>query len=84
MAALVLATIGYFDYSYKLPRLTVVLVTPLLQVGQLARFVFEFAGLQGAKCGVSDNLRGVNNDVSAEFSESLRDLCPTSVIRQSN
>jgi len=26
----VLATIGYFDYSYKLPRLTVVLLTPLL------------------------------------------------------
>ncbi len=40
VAVLVLATIGYFDYTYRLPRLTVVLVTPLLLVALPAWFVW--------------------------------------------
>jgi len=32
VAMFALATIGYFDYTYKVPRLTLVLVTPLLFV----------------------------------------------------
>jgi lipopolysaccharide/colanic/teichoic acid biosynthesis glycosyltransferase len=32
VAVFALATIGYFDYTYKVPRLTLVLVTPLLFV----------------------------------------------------
>ena len=34
-----LAAIGYFDYSYRLPRLTVVLVTPLLLIALPLWFV---------------------------------------------
>ncbi|MDB2265628.1 sugar transferase [Halorubrum ezzemoulense] len=32
VAVFALATIGYFDYTYKVPRLTLVLITPLLLV----------------------------------------------------
>ena len=40
VAVFALATIGYFDYSYKLPRLTVLLITPLLLIALPAWFVW--------------------------------------------
>ncbi|EMA71022.1 sugar transferase [Halorubrum distributum] len=40
VAVFALATIGYFDYSYKVPRLTLVLITPLLLVTLPAWFIW--------------------------------------------
>ncbi|SDF03747.1 Sugar transferase involved in LPS biosynthesis (colanic, teichoic acid) [Halorubrum xinjiangense] len=40
VAVFALATIGYFDYTYKVPRLTLVLITPLLLVVLPAWFVW--------------------------------------------
>lgn len=40
VAVFALAAIGYFDYTYKLPRLTLVLITPILLVALPAWFVW--------------------------------------------
>ena len=40
VAVFALATIGYFDYTYKVPRLTLVLITPLLFVALPAWFIW--------------------------------------------
>ncbi|TKX87193.1 sugar transferase [Halorubrum sp. SS5] len=40
VAVFALATIGYFDYTYKVPRLTLVLITPILLVTLPAWFVW--------------------------------------------
>ncbi|OYR64573.1 sugar transferase [Halorubrum ezzemoulense] len=40
VAVFALATIGYFDYTYKVPRLTLVLITPLLLLVLPAWFVW--------------------------------------------
>ncbi|SFR34703.1 sugar transferase [Halorubrum sodomense] len=40
VAVFALAAIGYFDYTYKVPRLTLVLITPLLLVVLPAWFVW--------------------------------------------
>ncbi|QAU12154.1 sugar transferase [Halorubrum sp. BOL3-1] len=40
VAVFALATIGYFDYTYKVPRLTLVLITPVLFVVLPAWFVW--------------------------------------------
>ena len=40
VAVFALATIGYFDYTYKLPRLTLVLITPILLVVLPAWFIW--------------------------------------------
>ncbi|QCP93361.1 sugar transferase [Haloarcula marismortui] len=83
VAALVLATIGYFDYSYKLPRLTVVLVTPLLLVALPAWFVWirKRPSSNGERTiVVGDNLRVIDEVASVVNGTLLRYLCPTSVI----
>lgn len=40
LGIIALAAIGYFDYTYRLPRLTVILVSPVLLVALPAWFVF--------------------------------------------
>ena len=40
VAVFALATIGYFDYTYKVPRLTLVLITPILLVVLPAWFIW--------------------------------------------
>lgn len=40
LAMIALAAIGYFDYTYRLPRLTVILVTPMLLIALPAWFVY--------------------------------------------
>ena len=40
VAVFALATIGYFDYTYKVPRLTLVLITPLLFVALPTWFIW--------------------------------------------
>ncbi|MDV7349667.1 sugar transferase [Halorubrum distributum] len=40
VAVFALATIGYFDYTYKVPRLTLVLITPILLVILPAWFIW--------------------------------------------
>ncbi|OYR83967.1 exopolysaccharide biosynthesis polyprenyl glycosylphosphotransferase, partial [Halorubrum distributum] len=40
VAVFALATIGYFDYTYKVPRLTLVLITPMLLVILPAWFIW--------------------------------------------
>jgi len=40
VAVFALATIGYFDYTYKVPRLTLVLISPLLLVVLPAWFIW--------------------------------------------
>jgi lipopolysaccharide/colanic/teichoic acid biosynthesis glycosyltransferase len=83
VAALVLATIGYFDYSYKLPRLTVVLVTPLLLVALPAWFVWirKRPSSNGERTiVVGDNLQVIEEVASEVNGTLLGYLCPTSVI----
>ncbi|GCF13269.1 hypothetical protein Harman_12040 [Haloarcula mannanilytica] len=83
VAVLVLATIGYFDYTYRLPRLTVVLVTPLLLVVLPAWFVWirKRPSANGERTiVVGDDLK-VIEEVSSEVEGTLLGyLCPTSVL----
>jgi lipopolysaccharide/colanic/teichoic acid biosynthesis glycosyltransferase len=83
VAVLVLATIGYFDYTYRLPRLTVVLVTPLLLIALPAWFVWirKRPSSNGERTiVVGDDLK-VIEEVASEVSGTLLGyLCPTSVM----
>ncbi|QCP93300.1 sugar transferase [Haloarcula marismortui] len=87
VAALVLATIGYFDYTYRLPRLTVVLVTPLLLVTLPAWFVWirERPPSSGERTIVVGDDLQVIEEVASEVNEPLLGyLCPTNAVRTRN
>ncbi|MDT3437124.1 sugar transferase [Haloarcula sp. 1CSR25-25] len=83
VAVLVLATIGYFDYTYRLPRLTVVLVTPLLLVALPAWFVWirKRPSSDGERTIiVGDDLQFIET-VTSEVDETfLGYLCPTNIV----
>jgi len=78
-----LATIGYFDYTYRLPRLTVLLVTPLLLI--LLPMWFVWIRRQPATNGertviVGDNIDMIQH-VSGEVEGTLLGyLCPTAAV----
>ncbi|RKS83247.1 lipopolysaccharide/colanic/teichoic acid biosynthesis glycosyltransferase [Haloarcula quadrata] len=83
VAVLVLATIGYFDYTYRLPRLTVVLVTPLLLLALPAWFVWirKRPSSNGERIlVVGDDLQVIEEVASAVDGTLLGYLCPTSVV----
>ena len=83
VAVLVLATIGYFDYTYRLPRLTVVLVTPLLLVALPAWFVWirKRPSSNGERTVVVGDDLQVIEEVASEVDGTLLGyLCPTSVV----
>ena len=82
VAVLVLATIGYFDYTYRLPRLTVVLVTPLLLVALPAWFVWirKRPSSNGERTIIVGDDLEVIETVASEVDEGfLGYLCPTNV-----
>ncbi|MFB6222877.1 MAG: sugar transferase [Haloarcula sp.] len=87
VAVLVLATIGYFDYTYRLPRLTVVLVTPLLLVALPAWFVWirKRPPSNGKRTVVVGDDVDIINEVSEGVEGTLLGyLCPTSVVSPQN
>ncbi|MBV0925223.1 sugar transferase [Halomicroarcula limicola] len=83
VAVFALATIGYFDYSYQLPRLTVLLMTPLLLIVLPAWFVWirQRPSSKGERTlVVGDNL-GTIDAVAREVDGLLLGyLCPTSAV----
>ncbi|KAA9398366.1 sugar transferase [Haloarcula sp. CBA1130] len=83
VAVLVLATIGYFDYTYRLPRLTVVLVTPLLLVALPAWFVWirERPSSDGERTIIVGDDVDIINEIAGEVEGTLLGyLCPTTVV----
>ncbi|WP_424002622.1 sugar transferase [Haloarcula salina] len=83
VAMLVLATIGYFDYTYRLPRLTVVLVTPLLLMALPAWFVWirKRPSTGGERTViVGDDLTVIEHVANEVDGTLLGYLCPTSAV----
>lgn len=83
VAVFALATIGYFDYTYKIPRLTLVAVTPALFVVLPAWLVWlrrpETSG--GRAIIVGDDLKQIS-EIAGETELSLLGyLCPTPVMQ---
>ncbi|MFC7200731.1 sugar transferase [Halospeciosus flavus] len=66
---LMLATIGYFDYTYRLPRLTLILLTPLL----LSALPTWFVWIRQRPNGDSGRTLIVGND-SKEIKEIAREI----------
>ncbi|MBX0297885.1 sugar transferase [Haloarcula nitratireducens] len=83
VAVFALATIGYFDYSYQLPRLTVLLMTPLLLVVLPAWFVWirQRPSSKGERTlVVGDNLETIDAVAREVDGLLLGYLCPTSAV----
>ncbi|MFC6787146.1 sugar transferase [Halobaculum halobium] len=83
VAVFAVATIGFFDYTYALPRLTVLLVTPVLFVALPAWFVWirQRPNVDGARTIVVGDDPDVIEDVIAEVDEKLLGyLCPTNTL----
>lgn len=84
VAMFALATIGYFDWTYRLPRLTVLLVTPMLFVALPAWFAWirrrpTEGNERAIVVGDDPDLIG---EVAREVEISLLGyLCPTSAFR---
>ncbi|MBX0324025.1 sugar transferase [Halomicroarcula sp. F13] len=83
VAVFALATIGYFDYSYRLPRLSVLLMTPLLLVALPAWFVWirQRPSTNGDRTIVVGDDFEVIESVANEIKGPLLGyLCPTSAM----
>jgi len=82
VAVFALATIGYFDYTYKVPRLTLVAVTPILFVVVPAWLVWlrrpETNGERTIIVG--DDLRQIEAIATETDLSLLGYLCPTPVV----
>ena len=82
VAVFALATIGYFDYTYKVPRLTLVAVTPILFVVVPAWLVWlrrpETNGERAIIVG--DDLRQIEAIATETDLSLLGYLCPTPVV----
>jgi len=82
VAVFALATIGYFDYTYKVPRLTLVAVTPILFVVIPAWLVWlrrpETKGERAIIVG--DDLRQIEAIATETDLSLLGYLCPTPVV----
>ena len=80
VAVFALATIGYFDYTYKVPRLTLVLITPALFIILPAWFVWlrrpEVRSERAIVVG--DDLEQIAAIADRAEPELLGYLCPTS------
>ncbi|TKX74505.1 sugar transferase [Halorubrum sp. GN11_10-6_MGM] len=80
VAVFALATVGYFDYTYKVPRLTLVLITPALFIILPAWFVWlrrpEVRSERAIVVG--DDLEQIAAIADRAEPELLGYLCPTS------
>ena len=84
LAALVLAAIGYFDYSYRLPRFTLLLVAPMLGVALPAWFAWirrKPAGQTDHAIVVGDDPEEIEQNVEEADVPLLGYLCPSSRYR---
>ncbi|RDZ48732.1 exopolysaccharide biosynthesis polyprenyl glycosylphosphotransferase, partial [Haloferax sp. Atlit-4N] len=80
VAVLALATIGYFDYTYRLPRLTLIAITPVLLTVLPVWFVWiRQRPLEESQRAiiVSDNHKEVRRTLSDIELPVLGYLCPT-------
>ncbi|SHG37754.1 sugar transferase [Halobaculum gomorrense] len=83
VAVFAVATIGYFDYTYALPRLTVLLVAPVLFVALPAWFVWirQRPNGDGDRTIVVGDDPDVIADVIGQVDEEpLGYLCPTNAV----
>ena len=81
LAGLVLATIGYFDYTYRLPRFTLALVVPMLAVALPAWFAWirrRPANAGNRAVVVGDDPQEIERNVEETNVPILGYLCPSS------
>lgn len=83
ISLLAMATLGYFDYTYRLPRLTLILVTPCL----LSALPIWFVWLRkrptsggGKQIVVGDEYEMINQVVSETEINFIGYLCPTASV----
>jgi lipopolysaccharide/colanic/teichoic acid biosynthesis glycosyltransferase len=84
VSVLALATLGYFDYTYRLPRLTLILMTPLLLSLLPAWFVWlrkRPNSSEGKEIIVGDDYEMIEQIVSETDISFLGYLCPTSSVK---
>ncbi|MWG34430.1 sugar transferase [Halomarina oriensis] len=84
LAGLVLASIGYFDYTYRLPRFTLLVVVPFLGVALPLWFVWiRRRPARGTNRAVviGDDPRGIERDIEESDVPLLGYLCPSSRFR---
>ncbi|MXR41854.1 DUF1970 domain-containing protein [Halobaculum sp. WSA2] len=84
VAILAVATVGYFDYTYAVPRMTVLLVTPILFVALPLWFVWvgRRPNSESERVLVVGDDPGVIEDVISELDRApLGYLCPTTTLR---
>ncbi|MDZ5811653.1 sugar transferase [Halorubrum sp. AD140] len=83
VAIFALATIGYFDYTYKVPRLTLVLVTPILFVVVPLWFIWLRSPEVRSERAiiVGDDLSQITQIAEETELSLLGYLCPTSAVR---
>ncbi|MFD1513940.1 sugar transferase [Halomarina rubra] len=84
LAGLVLATIGYFDYTYRLPRFTLLVVVPILGVALPMWFVWirrRPARETNRAIVVGDDPRQIERDIEDTEVPLLGYLCPSSRFR---
>ena len=83
-AALVLAAIGYFDYTYRLPRFTLLLVIPMLGIALPTWFAWirrKPAGQANHAIVVGDDPKEIEQNVEEAGVPLLGYLCPSSRYR---
>jgi lipopolysaccharide/colanic/teichoic acid biosynthesis glycosyltransferase len=80
LAGLVLATVGYFDYTYRLPRFTLLVVVPVLGVALPVWFVWirRRPGRETNRAiVVGDDPRGIDRDAEDVAVPLIGYLCPS-------
>jgi len=82
VAVFALATIGYFDYTYRLPRLTLLLLTPVLFVVLPLWFIWLRQPETGVERAVvvGDDVDTIKQVVDAVNTPLVGCLCPTTAL----
>ena len=82
VAVFALATIGYFDYTYRLPRLTLLLLTPVLFVVLPLWFIWLRQPETGVERAVvvGDDVDTIKQVVDAVDTPLVGCLCPTTAL----
>ena len=86
VAVFALATIGYFDYTYRLPRLTLLLLTPILFVVLPLWFIWlrQPDTEPERAVVVGDDVGTIQQVVAAVDTPLLGCLCPTTALTVAN
>lgn len=86
VAVFALATIGYFDYTYRLPRLTLILLTPILLVVLPLWFVWLRKPNTAPErvVVIGDDLNAIRQVTKAADTTLLGCLCPTTALTAAN